>query len=217
MTETYTIDRFFRDAKDIMADAVALEQKQRAIGECLNLLTKRDDLLGQGERLGPTDACTDTFRLRQEGTFSLSLAQFDPGYTSPVHGHGTHWVVGCVYRGADRWRIYERLDDGSREGFADLKKVEELTLHPGEYTSMPPPPRSIHSHSNQAAGDTYELIFSSAEIDWPARLIYDVEAGTCRPTSWAGLPREFRSSGQAHTTAQGGRIPLLFRPHLCCG
>ena len=134
--------------------------------------------------MGPTDGCTGVYLLwREPPGIGLILAQFDPGYMSPVHEHGDFWVVATGYRGRDRWDMYERIDDGSRPGYADVRLIDQLPVPPGTSVWMPEPPRAIHSHNNESAGDTLELLFTAAKPMDPAkRLIYDVDEKTCWPT-----------------------------------
>ena len=186
MTTHYAIPQFIKDAKAILDSGDSLEQKKAAIGERLSALSRRDDLTRFCFPLGPSDASTQTYLLWREPPYiALVLAQFDPGYLSPVHEHGDFWVIGCGYRGQDRWDIYERLDDRTRQGHADLKLVDQWHIPPGTTVSMPRPPRAIHSHNNEAPGHTLELIFSAAKpLSTQQRLVYDVDAGSCWPSGF---------------------------------
>src|SRR5690606_25207504 len=137
-------------------------------------LSKTPDLIRMGASLGPADGCSNSMLLwREPPHYSLLLAQFDPYYYSPVHEHLHFWVVGCGYRGRDRWDMYERLDDGSVPGHAHLELVDQWEFGPGETVVMPAPPRAIHSHNNDHDEPLWELIFSAAPGLTPAeRLLY---------------------------------------------
>jgi len=180
----YSISRFIKDALQITESSMALEQKKAAIGERLSELSRRDDLLRFGLPLGPSDGSNENYLLWREPPYTaLVLGQFDPGYQSPVHEHENFWVVGCVYRGQDRWDMYERLDDGSQPGHAEVRMVDQWIMQPGKAVWMPPPPRTIHSHNNEAAGITLELIFSvNKPLPPERRLIYDVDGKACWPS-----------------------------------
>jgi len=186
MLGRYSIPQFIKDAKAILATDEALEQKKAAIAEHLLELAKRDDLSRFGTSLGPSDASSHSYLLWREQPYTvLTLAQFDPHYLSPVHDHGDFWVVVAGYRGIDRWDMYERQDDGSRPGFADLKMVDQIYVPPGKAVWMPPPPRAIHSHNNLSASTNLELIFTAAMPQPPEkRLIFDVEGHRCWPSPW---------------------------------
>lgn len=183
---SYTIPAFVTDAKAILEGSGALQDKKALIGERLADLSKRDDLTRTALPMGPSDASTANFLLWREPPYTaLVLGQFDPGYLSPVHEHGAHWVIACGYRGEDRWDMYERRDAGEREGHADVQLVDQWSITPGTVVHMPAPPRAIHSHNNVTAGLTQELIFSMVPPLQPEdRAIYDVEDGRCWPSAF---------------------------------
>ena len=182
----YDIPRFIADARAILASRETLEQQKLAIGERLSELSRRDDLTRHGMPIGPSDASTDNYILWREPPYmALVLAQFDPGYLSPVHEHGDFWVVGCGYRGADRWDMYERIDDRRTPGHAEVRLHDQWHIPPGKAVCMPMPPRAIHSHNNVSSVLVQELIFSAAKPLSPEeRNVYDVDNRTCRPSGF---------------------------------
>lgn len=181
----YSVERFMSDAKALLAQSSDLAETKVAIGSCLQRLARRDDLTRYGLQLGPTDASNGSYLLwREPPHLTLMMIRLDQGFLSPVHEHGDHWVVACCYRGIDRWDVYERAEDDPVAGDCAVTLVDQIRLTPGDVAVMPPPPRAIHSHNNLHDGDTLELIFSAATpIPADRRMIYDVPAGTCRP-SW---------------------------------
>ncbi len=168
-----TIKQFIADAKSIMKKGEGVEQ-QMAIGERMKVLAKRDDLDRLGKRIGAGDGCTDAWVLHMEPDKSavLCLAQFDPGYCSQAHNHGV-WVVACGYRGTDTWKMYERLDDGSRPGYADLRGIGEVHLGPGSVSLIPDAPFDVHSHNNLGSRDSWEFVFLGREPDMTKRMLFD--------------------------------------------
>ncbi|MER2537498.1 MAG: hypothetical protein ABTQ31_20300 [Rhizobiaceae bacterium] len=186
MAERYTIKAFMDDAKGILAKDLPLLSKKMEIGDRLSVLSRRDDLLRYAMPAGAADTSPVNYLLWREAPhLALLIAQWDPGYRSPVHEHGDFWVVGCGYRGRDRWDIYERMDDGSKPGYAHVEMIDQVVVDPGVPIWMPAPPRAIHSHNNETERNTLELIFSaSAPPDSSDRLIYEVEERRCYPTLW---------------------------------
>lgn len=182
----YTIRGFIDDAKEIIARDAPLAARQEEIGDRLSHLSKRDDLVRSGLALGPADASTQNYVLwREKPNIFLGLAQFDQHYLSPIHEHDNYWIVACGYRGKDRWDMYERLDDQSEPGHAELQMYDQFHLAPGAVAIMQPPPRSIHSHNNEFAGTTQELIFSMAEPSDPSRrIVYDLDEKSARLSQW---------------------------------
>jgi len=181
-----TIREFISEAKAILDKPLPLEQQQAGIGAVLSELSRRDDLTRFGLPFGPSDATTLNYMLWREPPYlGLLIGAFEPGYSSPVHEHGDFWVVSCGYRGRDRWDMYERLDDGSRPGYSEVKLVDQIPVPAGTWAAMPRPPRAIHSHNNEAPGQTLELFFSVNKPLSPSeRLVYDVEAHTHWPSGY---------------------------------
>lgn len=187
----YSIKKFIDDAKATLESDRPLADKQADIGKRLLDLSERDDLTSLGAIIGPSDASTNSFLLwREPPAIALVVAQFDPLYRSPVHEHGDHWVISAGYRGCERWDVYERVDDRSRPGRADLVLKEQPVIERGVWYAMPPAPRSVHSHNNIVNEFTRELIFSAVPpIPASERLIFDPVEGTCFP-SWFGAGQQ---------------------------
>jgi len=80
------------------------------------------------------------------------LAYFwEPGMVDTIHDHGAWGIVGCLFGVMDEIK-YQRLDDGSRAGFADLRPRSPLLMHPGETTAILPLDQGIHRLGNVAKG-----------------------------------------------------------------
>lgn len=180
-----SVRQFMGEAREALASGATLSDSQRYIGERLSVLARQDGLTRIAQQLGPGDASTGNYLLwREPPHFSLVMIQLDVGFRSPVHEHGTHWVMGAVHRGIDRWDVFTRRDDGARPGEADLELLESRYLEPGAWTVLPEPPSSIHSHNNVTNEPVYELIFSASEpLPAGGRLLYDVEGHRAFP-SW---------------------------------
>jgi len=205
----YTIAQFITDAKAILARNEPLEKQKAAIAERLAALSKRDDLLRLALPFGPSDASTGLYLLwREPPATVLCIAEFLPGYTSPVHEHKDFWVIGCGYKGRDRWDMYERLDDGSRPDHAEVRLVDQYDIPPGKAVWMPAPPRSVHSHNNVTGDVTLEVIFSANKPPAPnERLYYDVENQACWPSGWSFNPVFTGAYYPPRPTARAGLFP----------
>lgn len=81
--------------------------------------------------------------LYYDGQLVISLDEFPKGKRIPPHDHGV-WEAIALYRGSVDHTVYERRDDGSREGHADLVRVEDRRLGPGD-VSVLIAPAEIHS------------------------------------------------------------------------
>ena len=66
-----------------------------------------------------------------------------PGRTGSVHDHADAWVLYGVLDGTESLERYERIDDGSRAGHAELRLVSVTTGTQGRVDLVPP--RAIHA------------------------------------------------------------------------
>lgn len=53
-----------------------------------------------------------------------------PGKEAAPHDHGI-WCVNAAISGQEIHRFYRRTDDGSREGYATVEQIDEVTVAPG--------------------------------------------------------------------------------------
>jgi predicted metal-dependent enzyme (double-stranded beta helix superfamily) len=75
-------------------------------------------------------------------TLAVFAASWLPGRGAPPHNHGT-WAVVAGVDGDETNVFWERLDDGSRAGYAELRKQSEKVFGCGDVVSFLPD--SIHS------------------------------------------------------------------------
>lgn len=64
-------------------------------------------------------------------SFSVISMVWSPGQKFPVHDHLSWGLIG-VYQNSIREERYERLDDGSREGYAEIRQIGDRTYQSGE-------------------------------------------------------------------------------------
>jgi predicted metal-dependent enzyme (double-stranded beta helix superfamily) len=66
-----------------------------------------------------------------------------PGRTGSVHDHADAWVLYGVLDGTETLERFERIDDGSRPGYAEVKLTAATTGSQGKVDLVPP--RAIHA------------------------------------------------------------------------
>ena len=80
--------------------------------------------------------------------FVMVAMAWGPGHQTPVHDHGTWGIIGMLQGHIAAW-TYQRQDDGSEEGYAELKESGYIEAEPG--TILPvvfPPDDEIHRLRN---------------------------------------------------------------------
>jgi predicted metal-dependent enzyme (double-stranded beta helix superfamily) len=58
-----------------------------------------------------------------------------PGKEAAPHDHGI-WCVNAAISGQEVHRFYRRTDDGSRDGYATVEEINEVTVAPGQGMAM---------------------------------------------------------------------------------
>lgn len=66
-----------------------------------------------------------------------------PGRTGSVHDHADAWVLYGVLDGSESLERFDRVDDGSRSGYAEVKLASVTTSTQGKVDLVPP--HAIHA------------------------------------------------------------------------
>jgi predicted metal-dependent enzyme (double-stranded beta helix superfamily) len=118
--------------------------------------------------------------LHQEPDHSLAVfaASWLPGRGIAPHDHGT-WGLVVGVDGAENNAFWERTDDRSRAGRAQLRKIGEKLFGPGDVLAMPS--GVIHSVVNQSSQVTLSLHVYGRHVNFTQRSQFDPERGTEAP------------------------------------
>jgi predicted metal-dependent enzyme (double-stranded beta helix superfamily) len=125
--------------------------------------------------------------LYYDDQLTLELDQFPKGKFIPPHDHGV-WEAIVLCSGTLKHTVYERVDDKSVEGHAELKVVEEVMMKVGEI-AMVVPPNDIHSFEAMT-DDTFALTIVGGEYS-PYRHYYNLSSNSYAVKT----PRALRDSG----------------------
>ena len=118
--------------------------------------------------------------LHEEDDHSLAVivVSWRPGVVAPPHDHGT-WAVIAGVDGEETNAFWKRLDDGSREGYAELAKTGEKGFGQGEVLAMLP--GAIHSVENRTDQVTVSLHTYGMNVNYTERSQYDPEQKLAKP------------------------------------
>ena|SRR5215471_4897141 len=75
--------------------------------------------------------------------FAINAVVRAPGRSGSVHDHADAWVLYGVLDGRESLERYERVDDGTRSGHAELRLVSVTTGTQGKVDLVPP--HAIHA------------------------------------------------------------------------
>ncbi len=116
-----------------------------------------------------TQLATANRILAREGVLTVRK----PGSKGAVHDHGHSWTLYGLVDGIERIERYTRLDDGKREGFADLKLVGEREMGPGGVDFVAP--HQVHAERGGEARSVAIIIRGERMVGRFKQHIFDVE------------------------------------------
>lgn len=118
--------------------------------------------------------------LHEEPDHSLAVlaASWLPGRGTPPHDHGV-WAIVVGVDGSERNVFFERTDDRSRPGYAELRPIGEQVLGPGEVLAMPS--GTIHSVTNDSERVSLSLHVYGKHINFTRRSQFDLEQHAEKP------------------------------------
>ncbi len=81
--------------------------------------------------------------LYYDGVMSITFDHLPKGKRIPPHDHGI-WEAMGIYSGRLKHVVYDRMDDRTKEGYAELKSIDDRVLERND-TAIVAPPAEIHS------------------------------------------------------------------------
>lgn len=141
----------------------------------LEKLFKRPEFLD--ELLGPDVKVGRHIVHHDEETDMYVLAHIfeEPG-SSPPHDHGPYWVVYGNATGYTDMTEWKRLDDGAKEGYAEIVPEREYRLDAGMASAF----RKGQIHSIRYPGKTRFVRVTGGDVEGSQTLRFDPEAKAVR-------------------------------------
>lgn len=126
-----------------------------------------------------------TYRLHEEPDHSLAIfvVTWLPGDETPPHDHGT-WAVIAGLDGHETNHWWERTDDGSIPGYADVRRAGRQTIDPATIVAMPG--GTIHSLHNDSDAASITLHLYGMNVDFTERSKFDPVRHTIAPYKFGG-------------------------------
>lgn len=194
-----TLDDFAREFGAI-AKAQDIEYVIGAGGACLSELSMDPDFLDDCLAKVLTD--NDFMSLQKDSVwpneiavyrhpdrlFSLFLYIWEADLADVIHDHNA-WGLICVAGGCIQETKFRRLDDGSREGYAELEPLDTYLWKPGRVTSVLPLNNGIHRMENIHQGVSITFNAYGPAVKRGYIRFYDREKKTARK---AYSPRTFK-------------------------
>jgi predicted metal-dependent enzyme (double-stranded beta helix superfamily) len=111
-------------------------------------------------------------------TLAIFAVSWLPGRATPPHDHGT-WALVAGVDGPEMNKFFERIDDRTRPGHAQLKKIGEKVFGEEEVVAMPT--GGIHIVRNETDKVTLSLHVYGKHINFTGRSQFDPEKQTENP------------------------------------
>ena len=108
-------------------------------------------------------------------TLAVFAVNWLPGRGTPPHDHGT-WAVVAGVEGPEKNVFWDRVDDRSRPGHAELKRVGEKIFGPGDVLALPA--GAIHTVVNESDEMSLSIHVYGRHVNHTARSQFDPDART---------------------------------------
>ena len=179
--EPYTLAEFLNDVQAVVREESEPAAIVARVESCLRELLKQPDVLTEEQMAVGTDGKSSgsTLYRAPDDTLTVRAVVFPEGKPTPVHDHLTWGMVG-VYQGVERETRYRRVDDGSREGYADVVEIGATDYPVGEVTTFIPP-NDIHRVEAVSPVKSVSIHIYGRDMEMLDRHQFDLETGQILP------------------------------------
>jgi len=176
----YTLHQYVADLRAIAAEATEPGRVIARVRPLARRLAAQRDWVRPHHYAIDPEAGMRMHLLHEEAdhTLAVFVVAWGPGQSVLPHDHGT-WAVVAGVDGPEVNTFWKRVDDGSREGYAEVVPAGEHAIAAGEVVSMLP--GAIHSVRNDSAQVTLSLHTYGINTGHTHRFQYDVAARTVWP------------------------------------
>lgn len=136
------ISTFIRTGRTLVSELMS--QKEWFGGILQRVLFDKEFSESQKPGIWPNEI---TLHRSSDRSFLVLCYIWDPGLIDAIHDHGSWGIIGSFVQSI-RERKYMRVDDGKKEGYAELEEVSSIVLNPGETTYVLPLDKGIHRMGN---------------------------------------------------------------------
>jgi predicted metal-dependent enzyme (double-stranded beta helix superfamily) len=175
MTEAYSLQDYCADLRAISAQTSNEDEILRRVGPLAQRFVADRSWLESRHYDTDAEQGFGVHLLHEEPDHSLAVLVLSwlPGRGTPPHDHGT-WAVVAGVEGVERNVRYNRVDDGSREDFAELEIKHEFDAHEGDLVCMKT--GGIHMVTNETDRVTLSVHTYGRHINHTNRSQFDLDS-----------------------------------------
>ena len=143
-------DRFVNELRGIWAAETENQHRMERAKPLLERLVKDDGLKAHSVAWPSTEGHKNLLLyVDPDHHFVINAVVRMPGRTGSVHDHADAWVLYGLLDGSESLERFERIDDGSRPGYAEVKLSSVTTGTQGKVDLVPP--KAIHAEQGGPA------------------------------------------------------------------
>ncbi|MEZ5964534.1 MAG: cysteine dioxygenase family protein [Planctomycetota bacterium] len=146
--DAYDLDRFVHDVETVLDRRPSVPVTIKEVSSLLGRLVADGSWLPDKYRTPIADSYA-RYMLHRDRTnrFVVLSLVWLPGQATPIHDHSAWGAMGIMENALEEV-AYERLDDGSREGFAELRETRGRMVGAGSVSYVLPPYEEVHRIAN---------------------------------------------------------------------
>ena len=174
MADTYSLQQYVEDLRAITAQTSDEDEIIGQVGPlALRVVADRSWLQPKYYEVDEEQGF-GVYLLHEEADHSLAVVVVNwlPGRGTPPHDHGT-WAVVAGIEGTERNARYKRVDDGSRDDYAELEVKQDFDANEGELVCMKT--GGIHKVTNETDRMTLSLHTYGHHVNYTNRSQFDLD------------------------------------------
>ena len=174
MTKPYSLEQYVHDLRTITAEETDPVRITDRVAPLAKKFAHAPEWLRPEHRECDLEQGFGVHLLHEEPNHDLAvfLISWLPNRGTAPHNHET-WAVVVGMEGQEQEVNYDRLDDGSKRGYADLKRSGEHVMTPGDVVRCYP--EHIHSVWNVGKDISMSLHTYGRHINCTGRSEFDPE------------------------------------------
>lgn len=173
------VSAFIDAAKRHTAGAITRDELDTVLDELVAIASHKDWWNAKDYPAPEGDELQARYMIHEEpdSTYALYLNVMKPGKKIVPHNHTT-WACIAAVEGTESNYLYERTDDGSRDGHATLKQSGLKQVGPGEGIALLAD--DIHAVRIEDASIRHLHMYGLALEKLDRRVAFDMDSNTCK-------------------------------------